>query len=326
VALQAVGLRTYIWNNNLKSLALLAGFPILLIGVAYAIVLLIESASAPSITQGLASAGSRMPAASLVALGVSGAWFAVAYVGHQKIIDLATGSREATRADHPELYNLLENLCVSRGMPMPKLRIIETEALNAFASGLSEQKAVVTVTRGLVNALDRSELEAVLAHELSHIRHRDVRLLVIAAVFVGIISVVGEMVFRGMFRVNTRRTTSRGRRGGGGNAGVLVLIAFAIIALSYLLAIVVRFALSRRREFLADAGAVELTKNPDAMISALRKISGHSDVPRAPDEVREMFFDNRPSGFASLFATHPPIEARIAALVLYAGGREAIAP
>jgi heat shock protein HtpX len=322
LALQAVGLRTYIWNNNAKSLALLAGFPLLLIGVVYAIMLLFQAASAPSLGAGLAGASASLPVASAVAFGVSGVWFGVAYVGHQKIIDLATGSKAVSRLDRPDLYNLLENLCVSRGMPVPTLRVIETPALNAFASGLTEEKAVVTVTRGLVDALDAAELEAVLAHELSHIRHRDIRLLVIAAVFVGIISVVGEMVFRGMFHASMRRSSGRSRRGGGGNAGALVLVAFAIIAVSYLLAIVVRFALSRRREFLADAGAVELTKNPDAMISALRKISGRSEVSRAPDEVREMFFDNRPKGFAGLFATHPPIEARIEALVRYGGGRE----
>lgn len=318
MALQAVGLRTYIWNNNLKSALLLAGFPLLLSGVAYAVLLLIESASAPTLSAGFAHAAANMPAAAAVALAASGVWFAVAYVGHQKIIDMATGSRAVERAELPALYDLLENLCISRGMPMPGLRIMETPARNAFASGLTERKAVVTVTRGLLDALDPPELEAVLAHELSHIRHRDVRLLVIAAVFVGVISLVGEAIFRGLFRVRPSRS-SGGRRGGAG-AGVLIVAAVLIVAVAYALAIVVRFALSRRREFLADAGAVELTKNPDAMIAALRKISGASTVERAPDEVREMFFDNRPAGFAGWFATHPPIEARIEALKRYAGG------
>jgi heat shock protein HtpX len=139
-------------------------------------------------------------------------------------------------------------------------------------------------------------------------------------VFVGIISLVGEALFRGMFRMRMPRQSS-GRRSGG-SAGLLILVAVLIVAIAYGLAVVVRFALSRRREFLADAGAVELTKNPDAMISALRKISGKSTVERAPDEVREMFFDNRPTGFAGWFATHPPIEARIAALETYAGGQD----
>lgn len=321
MALQSVGLSTYVWNNNLKSILLLVGFPILLMLMAYGLLVLVSAGEAQSVGRGLALAGARMSFGAPAALGVAGGWFAVAYASHQAIINAATGSKAVARTDEPELYNLLENLAVSRGMPMPTLRIIETDARNAFASGLTEKKAVVTVTRGLMDALETDELEAVLAHELSHVRHKDIRLLVIAVVFVGIISFVGQMVFRGMFRTNIGRSSGRHRRGGGAQAGALVLVAFAILALSYVLAIVVRFALSRRREYLADAGAVELTKNPDAMIRALQKISGHSDMSRAPSEVREMMFDNHETGFASLFATHPPIEKRIAALVTYGGGR-----
>jgi heat shock protein HtpX len=321
VALQAVGLQTYIWNNNLKSIALLAGFPVLLLAIAYALVLMFVAGGASSLNEGFAQAGRAMPVAAPIAIAVAGGWFAVAYVGHQAIINMATGSKDVQRIDEPDLYNMLENLCVSRGLPTPRLRIIETPARNAFASGLTGRAAVITVTRGLMETLEPDELEAVLAHELSHVRHRDIRLLVIAVVFVGIISFVGEVLFRGMFYTNLGRTTGRSRRSGGGNAGVLVLLAFAIIALSYLLAILIRFALSRRREYLADAGAVELTKNPDAMIRALQKIAGHSEIERAPQEVREMFFDNKAAGFASLFATHPPIDARIEALKTYAGGQ-----
>jgi heat shock protein HtpX len=174
-----------------------------------------------------------------------------------------------------------------------------------------------------MNALNDEELEAVLAHELTHIRNRDVRLLVIAVVFVGIFSFVGEMAFRSMrfgaVRSSSRRSSSRG---GGGGAIIAILVALAMIAIAYALAIVIRFALSRRREYLADAGAVELTKNPDAMISALQKISGNAVI-NAPAEVREMFIENPHSDFASLFATHPPIEKRIEALAKFAGGRVA---
>ena len=321
VGLGAVGLRTYTWNNNLKSIALLAGFPVLLLAVTFALILVVQADAAPSLEAGFRSAASMMPAATPVALGIAGVWFAVAYVSHQAIINLSTGSQSVSREGEPALYYLLENLCISRGMPIPRLRVIETPSRNAFASGLSESKAVITVTRGLIDALEADELEAVLAHELSHVRHRDVRLLVIAAVFVGIFSFLGEMLFRGMFRVHLPRTTGRQRRGGGVNAGIFVVTAALVIAVAYGLAILVRFALSRRREYMADAGAVELTKNPDAMIRALQKIAGHSDVPRAPEEVREMFFDNRATGFSSLFATHPPIEKRIEALRVYAGGR-----
>jgi heat shock protein HtpX len=317
MALQAVGLRTYIWNTNLKCVALLAGFPVLLFGVAYALLLLVQAYNAPTVAAGFANAAHQMPAAALAALGVAGGWYGVAYVGHQKIIDIAAGSKALTRAEAPEVYNLLENLCISRGLPTPALRIMESPSLNAFASGLTTDKATVTVTRGLLDALSPPELEAVLAHELSHIQNRDVRLLVIAAVFVGIISLVGEMLFRGLIRV--RGPHRRGGRREGGGAAALVLVAFAVIALSYALAIVVRFALSRRREFMADAGAVELTKNPDALIAALRKVSAGPETERGPAEIREMYFDHRPKGFAALFATHPPLEARIAALQRYAG-------
>ena len=159
------------------------------------------------------------------------------------------------------------------------------------------------------------ELEAVLAHELTHIRNGDARLGVIAAVFAGIISLVAEVVFRGM----------RGARGGsrGRGGGVAVLVALAILALAWLLAVVLRFALSRNREFLADAGAVELTANPDAMISALRKVEGRSDMPAIPSQVQAMLLDwpRGASGF-NLWATHPSIEARVQALVAYAGGRD----
>ncbi len=162
-----------------------------------------------------------------------------------------------------------------------------------------------------------------LAHELTHIQNADVRLLVIAVVFVGIFSFVGEMAFRGLWHsgggTRTRSSSSGDNRNAGG-AFIAILVALAMIAIAYALAIVIRFALSRRREYLADAGAVELTKNPDAMISALQKISGNAAV-NAPSEVREMFIENPHSDFASMFATHPPIGKRIEALVKFAGGR-----
>jgi heat shock protein HtpX len=149
-------------------------------------------------------------------------------------------------------------------------------------------------------------------------------LLVIAVVFVGIFSFVGEMAFRGLWHTGaatrTRSSSSSGDSRNAGGAIIAIVVALAMIAIAYALAIVIRFALSRRREYLADAGAVELTKNPDAMISALQKISGNAAV-NAPSEVREMFIENPHSDFASLFATHPPIAKRIDALVKFGGGR-----
>lgn len=326
----AAGLKTHIWNNNLKSLALLAGFPVLLGLLLYAGLLIffaVAGGSEPGYGQsavGLAfgEATRRLPLVLPFALAGAGLWFVIAWFGHQAMIDAMTGAKPVTRTDEPELYNLLENLCISRGITMPKLRIIETQARNAYASGLKQSQYSITVTRGLMEMLDRDEIEAVLAHELSHIRHNDVRLLVISVIFVGIISVVAEILARGLLRGSLYRVGGA-RRGKGGNAVIIMLIGLAIVAVAYGLAIMIRFALSRRREYMADAGAVELTRNPDAMIGALRKISADPKIEKAPREVREMFLYDRETGFAGLFATHPPIEKRIAALVEYGGGRAA---
>lgn len=336
--MQAYGLGTHISSNNFKSVLLLAGFPVLLMLLMYALFLLYAGLSGDFGQYGYGvESPFRWAADALIhawpfAIGGAAVWFVIAYFSHQALIDMSTGARELSRKDDPRVWNLLENLCISRGIPMPSLRVIETPALNAFASGLHEKQYTVTVTRGLLGTLDDAELEAVLAHELTHIRNRDVRLLVISVIFVGIFSFIGEMMFRGLTNMrwsgggSSRSSSSSDSRGGGGAAIIAIVAALAIIAISYALAIAIRFALSRRREYLADAGAVELTKNPDAMISALRKISGHAEVPSAPAEVREMFIENAHVGIGEIFATHPSIDKRIAALVQYAGGRDFTPP
>lgn len=319
----AFGLQSHIWANNTRSILLLAGFPVLLLLLLFALsVGYIGLVEAPATTgEGLALAAAHLARVWPFAFVAAALWFAVAWLFHAKIIEATVGSRGLERKDAPELYNLLENLCISRGLATPRLAVIETPALNAFASGVSDKTYAVTVTRGLLEALDKAELEAVLAHELTHIRNRDVRLLIVATIFVGIFSFVGELVFRNTFRPGLRMGGHmRSRRGDSRGGGALILIAIATIAIAYILAIVVRFALSRKREFLADAGAVDLTRNPDAMISALRKISGRSEID-APADIREMMLDNPTKPFASLFMTHPTIEARIDALSRYAGGR-----
>ncbi len=303
----------------------MAGFPVLLVLVEYGLFLLYAGFAGVGDKSYAGDAGMFVWAGAMLVqswpFAVLGAliWFAIAYVFYQAMIDAATGAHPVERRDEPRLYNLLENLTISRGMKMPALRIMETDAMNAFATGLHEGQYSITVTRGIIQALNDDELEAVLGHELTHIRNRDVRLMVIAVVFVGIFSFVGQMVFRGLWytggRVGGGRSSSRRDSGG----GIAIIVALLLIAIAYGLAIVIRFALSRNREYLADAGSVELTKNPDAMISALQKISGHSNI-NAPSEVREMFIENDSSDFDSLFATHPPIQKRIEALVKYAGG------
>jgi heat shock protein HtpX len=317
--MHAVGLRTYIWNNNIRSVLLLAGFPILLLGMVYVMTLgLIGARMLPSsgtLDGDMLYAGGLMAASAPTAIVVAAVWFAVAYVFNQAIIDAATGSRKVERAEEPEFYNALENLCISRGLTMPTPRVIETDGMNAFASGLHEGRFSVTVTRGLLQALDRDELEAVLAHEMTHVINRDVRTMVSASIFAGIITLICQIIFRSIW------WTGGGRgRGRGGSAWVFWLVAMAAAAVGYVLAIVIRMAISRSREYVADAGSVELTKNPDAMISALRKVAGHTHLD-APQSMRAMFLEDDDEGIFGLFATHPPVAKRIAALQHYAGGR-----
>jgi heat shock protein HtpX len=238
------------------------------------------------------------------------------------MIDAVTGGREIQRSDDPRLYTILENLCISRGIPTPTLKLIESDALNAFATGMNAKQYSITVTTGLLDRLDDAEIESVLGHELTHIRNGDVRMMVVAVIIVGIISFFAELVFRLWFYngFNFRGSRSDERRGGG--AGVAILVAIALLVVAYLLSFLIRLALSRSREFLADAGSVELTKNPDAMISALRKIEGRGELPGATSAVMEMCIDNPREGFGELFDSHPSVESRITALVKFAGGHD----
>ena len=309
----AVGLQTYIWNNNIKSTLLLLGFPLLLLGMVYAFVLLLMGFGyLPTDV----SAGALMLSYAPLAIGAALIWFVIAYFSYQTIIDLSTGARPVSRQALPRVYNLLENLAISRGMQTPTLRVIDIEAMNAFATGLHEGQYSVTVTTGLLDALDDQELEAVLAHEMTHVINRDVRLMMIASIFAGIITLLAQIIYRSIIWSSWTGGGDRRRRGGG--AGLFILVALAAAAIGWALALVIKMAISRRREYVADAGAVELTKNPDAMISALQKISGHSEI-HAPSSVRSMFLDDD-EGVMGLFATHPPIAKRIEALVRYAGG------
>jgi heat shock protein HtpX len=334
---QAYGLRTHIWSNRLKSLLLLAGFPFLLLLICFAFALIVSAFDNPDVGQGIENAIALTPALIPVALAGSLIWFAIAWFANRGIVAAMIGAKTLDRRAEPRVWNLLENLCISRGITMPQLHIVESPALNAFASGIRKSQYTITVTRGLVDTLDDAELEAVLGHELTHIRNRDVQLLVVAAVFVGIISLAGDLLVRSPRILMSGRSSGSGRgwssgsssssRGsgkGGGGAAILILIAIAIFIFARLLAIALRMAMSRKREFMADAGAVELTKNPDAMIGALRKIAGQSAL-EAHVQIRAMFIDYpvKP-GFLGLFETHPPIEKRIDALVRFAGGREAI--
>jgi heat shock protein HtpX len=317
----AYGLYTHIQSNRRRSIVLLVGLFFLVYLLVYAGALLGEAFTTDAPPDVLIRRAfiDALYAAPWATLGTA-LWILIAYKFHQAMIDAVTGGREVTRQQEPRLYNLLENLCISRGITMPKLKVIEDDSLNAFATGMNEKQYSITVTSGLINSLDDAELEAVLGHELTHIRNGDVRMLVIAVIIAGVVAFFAELVFRLMFQGGLSWRSSRGgdRKG----AGVAILIAIVLIVVAWILSIVIRFALSRRREYLADAGSVELTKNPDAMISALRKIEGRSELPGATSAVMEMCIDNPREGFSNVFDTHPPIDERVAALVKFAGGHD----
>ena len=313
---QAFGLYTHQRNNRIRSGFLIAGLFLLVYLTAYGLILVGYGYGGVARGRSVSSESARLfwswfPFISLAA----GAWVLIGFRTNVGLVGAMTGAKAVSREENPKLYRMLENLCISRGLTVPKLCIVESEALNAFASGVNEAQFTVSVTTGLIATLDDAEIEAVLAHELTHIRNGDVRLMIIAVVIAGIISLVGEIVFRNLGRV--RISSDDAKKG----SFVAILIGFAIIAVSWLLAVLIRLSLSRSREYLADAGAVELTKNPDAMISALLKIAGRADIEGVPSGVMDMCFENDPDDFADLFSTHPSIAKRVQALVDTAGGR-----
>src|SRR5579863_175581 len=335
----AYGLYTHIAANKTRSMLLLGGLFVLVYVMVYAGALIAEvltyGAGAPA-DYYLAAAAHDLIKAFPFATGGALLWIAIAYFFHQRIVDAVTGGEDVTRQQQPRLYNLLENLCISRGIPMPKLKLIESDALNAYATGLNQRQYAVTVTTGLLNALTDQEVEAVLGHELTHIRNGDVQMMVIAVIIAGVVGFFAELFFRsftnfgyyggfggrGSWSSSRSSSSSDNRRSSGGGAIIVILIAVALIVLAWLLSQMVRLALSRSREYLADAGSVELTKNPDAMISALRKIEHRGELPGATSAIMELCLDNPREGFSDLFATHPSVNARVEALVKFAGGRD----
>ena len=296
-----VGLHEQIRTNNFRSTLILAGFPILVLAAVYAFFFFTMGGM-----DRMQDVNKQFLITIPFVIGGVGIWFLIAYYANAAMIRFATKSRPLERKENMRVYNLTENLCISVGMKMPQLYVIDSPVLNAFASGIDEKSYAVTLTTGIIEALDDRELEGVIAHELTHIRNKDVRLLIITIIFVGIFSFLMEVLFRNLLWGGGRKRDK--------NDTPIILIALLITVVAYALSLVFKFALSRKREYLADAGAVEMTRNSMAMASALRKISGNSELDSVKsDDVKQLFIEHK-SSLMGMFATHPPIEKRIAVL------------
>jgi heat shock protein HtpX len=309
------GLQSQIRKNNMNSVLILLMFPVVFYGLTW-LFLFFTSIGPENEQKGLLDVNrSFLSAIPWVTVGVA-VWFIIAWFSHTSIINSATNSKPLERKENKRVYNLVENLCISIGMQMPKINLIEDDSLNAFASGINSKTYSVSLSRGIIDKLEDNELEAVIAHELTHIRNRDVRLLIISIVFVGIFGFITEMLFRSL----RFGRIGRGKKEGGG-----IFIALLLALLGYLLASLFRFALSRKREYLADAGSAELTRRPLALASALRKVSADPTIEAVKrKDVAQMFIENPQEtegknkfSFANLFTTHPPIQKRIELLEQY---------
>ncbi|HEX2396440.1 MAG TPA: M48 family metallopeptidase [Bacteroidales bacterium] len=311
-----VGLQGQIWKNNIKSVLLLILFPVVIIILVWLFFFFVTDQNTGR--QFVATTDNFLKYIPWISLLIF-LWFLIAYFSHTAIIKKATGSVSLERKENKRIYNMVENLSIANGMPMPSINLIEDDSLNAFASGINKSTYTISLSRGIINKLNDEELEAVIAHEMTHIRNRDVRLLIISIVFVGIFAFLTEALFR-MIRFSGARGSGKGKKDG----GYIVLVALALAAIGYLLSTLFRFALSKKREYLADSGSAEMTKKPLALASALEKISTDSRIEAVEQrDVAQLFIDNPRekrkmfSSIALLFSTHPPIEKRIELLRQY---------
>lgn len=327
-----VGMYTQIRNNNMKTIMLLLLFPAIILGMVWVFLALLNyfgggylDADGEVVHQLDVATVNYYFITTIpwVILGV-GLWFIIAYFSNAAMINHATQAVPLARRDNPRVYNIVENLCMSCGMDMPKVNVVKDPQLNAFASGINKKTYAVTVTTGLLDILDDDELAGVIGHELTHIRNQDTRLLITSIIFVGIVSTVMSLVVRIMYQMmwyggGSRRNSDSDNKGNSLGVIAVMLIGLICCAIAYLFTLLTRFAISRKREYMADAGGAELCGNPLALASALRKISGNpglDHVSRAdvaqlfiiqPDEMEQglMAFMN------SLFSTHPDTEKRI---------------
>lgn len=248
-----------------------------------------------------------------VVFAAIGAYAVLSYYTSSRVALAISGAREVTKAEEPELYRIVENLSIGSGLPMPKVYVIEDGSPNAFATGRDPKHAAVTVTRGLLNKLDKMELEGVIAHEISHIGNYDIRVMTIVVVLVGLVALLADLFLRWTWFGSGRRSSNRDK---GGAAAILIVVAVALAILAPIAAQVIHFAISRQREYLADASGALLTRNPEALARALEKISADPDPLEVANKATAHLYINNPlrehqSFLNNLFSTHPPIEERV---------------
>lgn len=286
-------------RNRRNTLLLLAAFVLLLAGLSIVIGLVL---------------GLPYPYAPLLIIPFL-IFAAFSYYSSSSIVLGISGAREVTRAEEPELYRTVENLCIGAGLPMPKVYVIEDGSPNAFATGRDPRHASVAVTRGLLQKLEPLELEGVIAHELSHIGNYDIRVMTIVVVLVGLAALMADFLLRLTYFGAGRRPGNRGR---GGGAAFAIVYALAIVGavLAPIAAQAIRFAVSRQREYLADASAALLTRSPEGLARALEKIAADPEPLQSANKATAHLYINNPlrehaSFLNNLFSTHPPIEDRV---------------
>jgi len=232
------------------------------------------------------------------------------YYKGDKVALVASKAKAIKKGDNPYVYRIVENLSITSGLPMPKVHLIDSPALNAFATGRDPEHASIALTTGIVKALENEELEGVIAHEMSHIKNYDIRIMTIVVVLVGIIALVADIFFR-------IQLFGGGRRNSKGGGGLIAIIGIILLILSPIIAEVIKLAISRKREFLADASGALLTRYPEGLAKALEKISQSKEpLKTASTATAHMFIANPLKGktMMKLFSTHPPIRERVAKL------------
>ena len=254
----------------------------------------------------------RIAAFSVIAATVAGV---IMYYTATSTVLAVTGGHEASIGEDPELYRIVENLSIGSGLPMPKVWVIEDSAPNAFATGRDPEHAYVAATRGLMDKLDKNELEAVMAHEMSHVGNYDIRVMTTVAVAVGLIALVADLLLRFTWFGSGSRSSNK-EKGNGALGMVILLVAIVLVIVSPIIASIIKFSLSRQREYLADASGALLCRNPGALADALEKISKDPEPLEAANKATAHMYIANPlkehnSFMNNLFASHPPAEERI---------------